>query len=164
MRQEEVRYIVVHCSATRSSQSYSVAELERDHRARGYRSAGYHYYITRDGVVHPLRALGEVGAHARGYNRCSIGVCYEGGLDASGEASDTRTLEQRYSLQRLLDRLKGRYPKARVVGHRDLSPDRNGDGRITPEEWVKLCPCYDAGAEYMRVQRLGLEAERAGGL
>ena len=84
MRPTDIRYIVVHCSATRASQSYSPEALEHDHRARGFRSAGYHFYIRRSGAIIPLRPLEQIGAHARGYNRLSYGVCYEGGLDDAG--------------------------------------------------------------------------------
>lgn len=34
----------------------------------------------------------------------------------------------------------------RVVGHRDLSPDVNGNGVVEPEEWVKVCPCFDVAS------------------
>ena len=102
MRSTDIRYIVVHCSATRASQSYSPEALERDHRTRGFRSAGYHFYIRRSGAIIPLR------------------------------------LEHLHTLA----------PQATILGHRDLSPDRNGDGRITPDEWIKLCPCFDAQREY----------------
>ena len=74
MRPTDIRYIVVHCSATRASQSYSPEALERNHRARGFRSAGYHFYIRRSGAIIPLRPLEQIGAHARGYNRSSYGV------------------------------------------------------------------------------------------
>ena len=47
-------------------------------------------------------------------------------------------------LTQLIYELKRLYPNAMVVGHRDLSPDRNGDGRVTPEEWIKVCPCFEA--------------------
>ena len=86
-----------------------------------------------------------VGAHASGYNSHSIGVCYIGGLDArTGKGKDTRTLEQKVALERLVRGLLARYPGSRVVGHRDLSPDRNHDGKITPNEWTKSCPCFEA--------------------
>lgn len=148
MRPTDIRYIVVHCSATRASQSYSPEALERDHRARGFRSAGYHFYIRRSGAIIPLRPLEQIGAHARGYNRSSYGVCYEGGLDDTGHPADTRTAEQRMALRQLLEHLHTLTPQATILGHRDLSPDRNGDGRITPDEWIKLCPCFDAQREY----------------
>ena len=148
MRPTDIHYIVVHCSATRASQSYSPEALERDHRARGFRSAGYHFYIRRSGAIIPLRPLEQIGAHARGYNRSSYGVCYEGGLDDAGHPADTRTAEQRTALRQLLEHLHTLAPQATILGHRDLSPDHNGDGRITPDEWIKLCPCFDAQREY----------------
>ena len=92
---------------------------------------GYHYYVTRDGTVHAGRPLYQEGAHATGYNKHSIGVCYEGGLNARGAPADTRTAAQKDTLRRLLQRLKKDYPHARIVGHRDLP------------NVAKECPCYD---------------------
>ena len=93
----------------------------------------------------------EPGAHAKGYNHCSIGVCYEGGLDAAAKPADRRTPQQKTALRRLLMELRNLYPQASIVGHRDLSYDRNYDGSITPDEWMKACPCFDAHAEYSRL-------------
>ena len=73
------------------------------------------------------------------HNKYSIGVCYEGGIDARGQPADTRTLEQKASMRKLLERLHQRYPKAVIVGHRDLSHDRD-------------CPCLDAVREYADLQ------------
>ena len=134
---DSVRYIVLHCSATRCTRPYTVAQLTRDHKARGFRTVGYHFYVRRDGTTTQHRFLLEVGAHARPYNRCSIGVCYEGGLDADGKPADTRTPEQKERLRSLVENLKTLFPKAVVLGHRDLRG-------ATP----KSCPCFDAGAEY----------------
>ena len=36
----------------------------------------------------------------------------------------------------------------RVCGHRDLSPDLDGDGEIEPEEWIKACPCFNAEMDW----------------
>lgn len=154
MKTTDIRYIVLHCSATRSTQDYSPEALERDHRARGFRGIGYHYYVRRSGEVIPCRPLDQIGAHVRGYNHCSWGVCYEGGLDSTGQPADTRTPKQRASLLRLLAQLKGYAPQARILGHRDLSPDRNGDGRITPDEWLKSCPCLEAEDEYAPLNKV----------
>lgn len=148
MDKKAIKYIVIHCSATRSSQTHSATELERDHRSRGFDGAGYHFYIRRDGATKPMRPLSRIGAHTLGYNRCSIGVCYEGGLNDHGQPADTRTAEQRAALLDLLGRLRQTYPRAVIVGHRDLSPDRDGDGQIEANEWIKVCPCFDARAEY----------------
>ena len=78
------------------------------------------------------------------YNAHSIGVCYEGGLDANGHSCDTRTAFQKHSLRVMVMLLLKEYPGSRVVGHRDLSPDLNHNGEIEPEEWIKECPCFDA--------------------
>lgn len=75
----KINLIVIHCSATRVTQDFTVGELEACHLARGFRGIGYHYYITKDGYVYPCRSESEPGAHARHYNARSIGICYEGG-------------------------------------------------------------------------------------
>ena len=131
-----VDLIVIHCSATRCNRSFPLEAVIACHRARGFATVGYHYYVTRDGVVHAGRPLYQEGAHATGYNRRSIGVCYEGGLNPDGKPADTRTPAQKETLQKLLFRLKTDYPHARIVGHRDLP------------NVAKECPCFDAEKEY----------------
>lgn len=90
-----------------------------------------------------MRDEDTVGAHARGYNAISLGVCYEGGLDENGKAADTRTPRQKEALHRLVHELLQRYPEAKVVGHRDLSPDTNYNGIVDPWERIKECPCFE---------------------
>lgn len=141
-----VNLIVVHCSATRSDRCYTEHDLTADHLCRGFSCAGYHYYIRKNGDIKSLRPLGQPGAHARGYNANSIGVCYEGGLDGRGRPADTRTPFQKHSLRVLVMLLLKDYPGSRLCGHRDLSPDLDGNGEIEPEEWVKECPCFDASS------------------
>lgn len=136
--------LVVHCSATRPQDRYLPPQLIQDHKLRGFSTAGYHYYVTLEGRLYALRHVDEAGAHAAGYNKFSIGICYEGGLDTQYRPRDTRTPEQRQTLSQLMWNLRRRYPEAMVVGHRDLSPDRNADGSITPDEWLKSCPCFNA--------------------
>lgn len=142
-----IEWIVLHCSATRCNREVGPLEIRRMHRERGYVDWGYHYYVRRDGLVCPMRMLEQVGAHVKGFNRYSIGICYEGGLDPEGMPTDTRTAEQRVALRGLVRGLKERFEEARVVGHRDLSPDRNGNGRVEPGEWLKCCPCFDVATE-----------------
>ena len=127
--------IVVHCSATRCNQHLPVTALIRCHQDR-FGFTGYHYYITRNGQVYQTRHEQLVGAHARGYNQHSLGVCYEGGLDRHGRPADTRTACQKRALLRLLKQLKAEHPQATIVGHRDL-PGVS-----------KACPCFDATKEY----------------
>ena len=132
-----VRYIIVHCSATRENQDYTAEQLKRDHLARGFIDVGYHFYIRRDGTVTSHRRLNEVGAHCRPFNRCSIGVCYEGGLDSQGRPKDTRTLKQRSALVKLLTDLKKQFPKALISGHNEM-----------PGAVPKACPCFVASKEF----------------
>lgn len=143
-----VNLIVIHCSATRENQDYSFEQLERDHRARGFSKCGYHKYIKRDGRVYNGREFEEVGAHALGYNKHSIGICYEGGLDANGKAKDTRTPEQKKALIHCITDAMLYGNITRITGHRDLSPDLNNNGIVEPHEWVKQCPCFEAEKEY----------------
>lgn len=84
-----------------------------------------------------------IGAHAKGFNAHSIGICYEGGLDCNGHPKDTRTEWQKHSMRVLVKVLLKDYPGSKVCGHRDLSPDLNGNGEIEPEEWIKACPCFE---------------------
>lgn len=133
MDADSIRFLVLHCSATRSNQNYSVEQLRRDHIKRGFYDIGYHFYIRKDGTLTQHRFLLEVGAHARPYNRCSIGICYEGGLDENGKPRNTLKAEQTERINDLLIRLHRLFPKAKIVGHRDLPG-------TTPKE----CPCLDA--------------------
>lgn len=148
-----IYWLVVHCSATRADAEYMPEQLERDHKARGFLRAGYNLYVRKSGEVVEMRPLEMVPAHVKGHNRNSVGICYEGGLDAAGRPADTRTLRQKEALLGVLERLKKRFPKARICGHRDLSPDLDGDGVIEPREWIKACPSFDAQKEYKDVGR-----------
>ena len=143
--------IVIHCMATRAWQDYSADDLRRMHKAQGWADIGYHYVVRLDGTIEPGRDVDKIGAHVSGHNANSIGVVYVGGLDNQGKAKDTRTENQKNALLNLLLDLRQLYPNARISGHRDFSPDLNGNGTIEPYEWVKQCPCFDAKAEYRRI-------------
>lgn len=145
----EVKYIIVHCTATPEGREVTVPEINRWHKQRGFKSIGYHYVIYLDGSIHKGRSETVIGAHCKGYNDCSIGVAYVGGLTRDGkESCDTRTQKQKDALEHLLKELKKKYPKAVIKGHRDFSPDLDGDGEVEPEEWIKDCPCFDVVEEY----------------
>ena len=149
-------YIVIHCSATRGDRDFTEKQINEAHVARGFGKWGYHYYIRKDGRVVPMRDENEVGAHNNcmvpgmkvSYNRMSIGICYEGGLDASGRATDTRTPAQKEAMAQLVQDIASRHEILDVLGHRDTSPDKNGNGVIEKSEWLKECPCFDVKAEY----------------
>lgn len=133
-------YLIIHCSAVRPYQKSGVAEIDRWHRARGWKNGcGYHYVIRRDGTIELGRPLEMVGAHCQYYNRHSIGICYEGGLDEQGRPADTRTEAQKAALRSLLEQLHADYPKAVIVGHNVFNT-------------MKACPCFNALAEFADLQ------------
>lgn len=131
----KIRKIIVHCTATPEGREVSLEELDRWHRARGFKCIGYHYVVGLDGTVHEGRKVEMIGAHCLGYNRDSIGVAYVGGIAADGKTpADTRTETQREALRRLMLRLKADYPGATVHSHYEFA--------------AKACPCFDAAKEY----------------
>ena len=115
-----ITLLVIHCSAVRPDQTSSAAQIDTWHRQRGWKfGIGYHYVVRRNGEIEPGRPEWMIGAHCLNHNAHSIGICYEGGLDARGQPDDTRTAEQKASLRRLLEDLHRRYPRALIVGHHD---------------------------------------------
>jgi N-acetylmuramoyl-L-alanine amidase len=125
-------YIVVHCSASPANAAHVDAkEIDRWHRKRGWLMIGYHYVITRDAVLQKGRDLDKAGAHVAGHNHESIGICLVGGTEADWKTpEDNFTPQQMETLYRLLLELRGLYPLARIVGHRELDPK-------------KACPVFD---------------------
>lgn len=148
-RRTETNAIVVHCSATRPTLDVGRREIREWHLAKGWADIGYHAVIRRNGRVEFGRHFDEIGAHVAGHNGTTVGVCLVGGLYADGsEAEDDfdglYTVEQKHALRELLVVLKAAYPDAQIVGHRDLSPDKDGDGKIEKHEWLKSCPGFAA--------------------
>ena len=126
--------IIVHCTATPPGMKVTVDDIDRWHKARGWKGIGYHYVVDLDGTVYRGRADDCIGAHCRGHNAHSIGVCYVGGIDARGHPADTRTPAQKEALLWLVTALKKQYPDAKVYSHRRFAN--------------KACPCFDAEKEY----------------
>ena len=125
-----INRIIIHCAATPEGKDYTVEDIDRWHRERGFREIGYHYVIYRDGSIHSGRDLAKIGAHCKGYNTGSIGICYIGGCAADGKTpKDTRTPEQRKALRQLVESLKTRFLNATVHGHREFAN--------------KACPSFD---------------------
>ena len=134
----KINEIIVHCAATREGRDFTVEDITRWHKARGFATIGYHYVIYRDGSIHEGRPLEQIGAHCVGHNKHSIGICYIGGCASDGKTpKDTRTPEQKEALLALLRRLKARFPNATIHGHRDFA--------------AKACPSYDAFREYRQL-------------
>lgn len=125
----KITKIIIHCSATKEGKDYTVADIDRWHRARGFRKIGYHFVIYRDGSIHVGRSKSEIGAHCTGQNSISIGICYIGGLASDGKTpKDTRTKEQKESLRALIEQLKEEFPGVTLHGHREFAN--------------KACPCF----------------------
>ena len=155
----QITLIVVHCSAVRPDQTSSAKQIDEWHKDRGFNSIGYHYVIRRDGTIEPGRPEWMVGTHCVNHNAHSIGVCYEGGLDIRGQPADTRTAEQKQTMRRLLEELHERYPRAMIVGHRDLIASPHSDLQVRKSPG-KDCPCFDAAHEYWDLQPKQNERER----
>jgi N-acetylmuramoyl-L-alanine amidase len=142
----KIKYIVLHCTAGSPQQK---TESIKDYwkRKLGWKTVGYHKLVNTDGTIETLQPDELPTNGVRGFNQTSIHICYKGGLNGI----DTRTLQQKESLLKLVKEYKKKYPTAFVLGHRDLSPDLNKDGKITQNEWVKICPCFSAINEYSKI-------------
>jgi N-acetylmuramoyl-L-alanine amidase len=143
-----VMYLVIHYSATPIESDFSSADIDKMHRARGFNEIGYHYFLRKVGRVETGRDLSqpghfEVGAHSKGENSQSIGICFEGGVRAAAPnvGFDSRTPAQIAAMIRLIDELHERFPGAVVTGHRDMP------GAATQ------CPGFDARAWWDGVVR-----------
>lgn len=131
----KINEIIVHCSATKPEQGFTMEDVERWHtRERGFNGIGYHFVVETDGRVRPGRAMNRIGAHCLGHNARSVGVCYMGGIGPDGSPADTRTPRQKAAMLALLTALARSFPGARIRSHRDFAR--------------KACPCFDATAEY----------------
>ena len=125
-------FIIIHCSATSPDRDIGRDEIDRWHKARGWTGIGYHAVIRRDGTPEYGREATKQGAHARGYNKKSYGICLIGGVDKAGKAEPNFTLEQWRTLRRLVDALRLIWPAAEVIGHNEVS--------------AKACPSFDVQA------------------
>lgn len=149
--------IIIHCSATPCGKDFTAADIDRWHRQRSFNGIGYHFVIRLDGTIENGRPIGKPGAHCLGWNNRSIGICYIGGLDNCGRPADTRTNAQREAMKTLICQLQHNYFGIRtILGHRDTSPDLNGDGRIEPNEFIKSCPCFDVRSWLRSISLTGI--------
>lgn len=125
--------IIIHCTDTKLSNPTTTNDLYRWHvEEKGWSHIGYHFYIDQKGKVYACRPIEMIGAHAKGYNASSIGICLEGGVsETTGKHADTRTLAQRGSLITLIEKLAQQYSiqTNNIIGHNEISS--------------KACPCFD---------------------
>ena len=139
----EINKIILHCSATREGQDISTETIKGWHvNDRGWSDIGYHYIVLLDGTVDQGRPVKRQGAHVRGYNKDSIGVCYVGGLDADMNPKDTRTDLQKDSLTELISYLMDSYEDATLHGHNEFSSKACPSFNVE-EEYKELIDCYE---------------------
>lgn len=122
--------IIIHCAATPEGKDFTVEDIRRWHKKRGFSDIGYHYVIYRDGSIHAGRPLDVIGAHTTGHNGTSIGICYIGGCTVDGKkAKDTRTPQQKAALIELVRSLKVVFNVSKISGHNQYA--------------AKACPSFD---------------------
>lgn len=140
-----MKYITVHASATTPEQDFTYDDLRHLHvDINGWSDVGYHWYIRRDGECIPCRPLSRMGAGVRGHNKDNIHICLEGGVNLIGQAEDNYTQAQKDTLRLTIIDMIGQFGvTTEPCGHRDWSPDLNGDGTIQANEFIKECPCFD---------------------
>lgn len=135
MDRKKTDYIVIHCSATRPEMNIGVNEIDQWHKDRGFSMIGYADVIRRNGTIEQGRDINAVGAHVKGYNDISVGICLVGGVDKKNRAENNFTSEQFKALKSLLRFYKVKFPKAMIIGHNEL--DRNKDcPSFNVQEWL----------------------------
>lgn len=153
-RPNKVKYIVIHCTAGYGS----VEAIKRFWKeVRGWRSVGYHRIVGLNGEIHKLSDFSKYTNGVRGFNGESIHISYIGGVDKNdyNKAIDTRKFKQKRGLidciTEALQWLENNgvdICDVEIKGHRDFSPDQNGNGKIESWERIKECPSFDAIEEY----------------
>lgn len=124
-----VKKIIVHCADTKVNQSFDITDVDQWHKQRGFSMVGYHYYIKLDGTIQEGRNLEQVGAHCKGQNSDSIGICFEGGKNSDGSKWDSplsAQLDSWHTLYQYLCLMFGNLP---LKGHYEYSE--------------KSCPNFD---------------------
>ena len=135
-----IKRIVLHCTAT--TQNATIEAIKNYWKNNlGWSQVGYHYMIGVNGERHILAHLSEITNGVYGYNRTSVHIAFIGGKNGVDDRTPTQKAEMKNLIQELRSNaILGSIP---VFGHRDLSPDKNGDGVITPDEYIKLCPSFN---------------------
>jgi len=145
-----ITHIFIHCSAGFGDH----AAMQRHWRSLGWRNEGYHRIVYTNGMIIKAVEFSRVTNGVANWNSRSIHICYQGGVNRQNvnQALDTRTLEQNAGLitciNEALDWCRTFMPasavaKIKILGHRDISPDKNLNGRIDPWERIKECPSFE---------------------
>jgi len=137
--------IIVHCAATPPSLDWGADDIRRLHTdSFGWSDIGYHYVIRRDGTLEHGRDVQRKGAHAKGRNEGSIGICLVGGVDEANQPDANFTDAQMKTLRSLIIGLKDWFDIREVMGHRDTGAKKAcpsfGVGHWLAHDEVKLWP------------------------
>ena len=139
----DINKIILHCSATREGQDISTETIRGWHvNERGWSDIGYHYVVLLDGTVDKARPVERQGAHVRGKNKGSIGVCYIGGCDADMNPKDTRNEAQKKSLEELITYIMESYDDATLHGHNEFSSKACPSFNVQ-EVYKELIECHE---------------------
>jgi hypothetical protein len=137
---KNITHIVVHYSATNEDQEITRNDIDRMHKARGWKGIGYHFFYRLNGMEEIGRPITEVGAHVGGQNRGKIGLCYAGGTKKEfgpDKGFNTLNLAQEKALIQRIRMLKSAFPAAKVVGHKDLAATQC-PGFNVQDWWTKV--------------------------
>jgi N-acetylmuramoyl-L-alanine amidase len=141
-----INTVIWHCTATPRGQEHDVKSIRAMHVAQGWSDIGYHGLVHLDGTFEVGRPWSKIGAHVANHNEGSLGFSYVGGV-VGKKGVDTRTDKQKKTIIRVTREVIASHKIKILGGHRDFSPDGDGDGVVEPSEWVKVCPCFDAAKE-----------------
>lgn len=142
LHSHDINYLVVHCALTMPSSDVKVHDVRKWHLNKGWSDVGYHFFITRSGELQEGRSVNYQGAHVKGFNGESIGICLAGGMNENANPANNPpaffnyTFKQLQTLVKLLNNLIQQYPGVKICGHKDLDRSRT-------------CPGFDV-AELMR--------------
>ena len=114
---DKIKYLVIHCSASDRPQHDNPESIDQWHLQRGWTGIGYHFFIDTKGIIHCCRPIKYQGAHVKGHNNHSIGICLHG----NGIYTDTQ-IESLKSLLKLLNCLIAKGYS--VKGHYELNPKK----------------------------------------
>lgn len=132
--------IIIHCSATPAYMDVGADRIRKWHKARGFDDIGYHFVVTRDGWIEEGRRVDYVGAHCKGQNSRSVGICMVGGVNGAGKPENNFTIGQFKACQELIVSICSWYDIKELAGHNEYSS--------------KACPSFEV-SEFLKLPENG---------
>ena len=123
LNKEDINFLIIHCSDTPDNEDLNAADIHKMHLSFGWEGIGYHKIIKRNGLVENGRPEFWIGAHTFSVNHKSLGVCLIG--------RNKFTKKQFITLEKVLGIWLVKYPKAKIIGHKDAIKTK------------KTCPNFD---------------------